>query len=307
LIAAGLVCVVLGVAVAQIAMSFPRQRTRNLVFAGLFALLFVPQLPPLAQLVIDREIPNWQLIIRHWADTNITPGTVIVYREHERTFNPFWGGIPHRYWFDWWLTKDILEYPLDEWREDRGMSYAIIPVLYWEKLRASEEGQAFLGKLLRLRDFVHPPTRREAGGIFYRLWRMDHELDVHFGDQIILTGYDQNPESDLEPGDTIEFTLYWNAPTTPNDNYQLFMHLVPVDEYRVLAQYDRSPTVPERLTLTWDEPSETLISPPFPLAIPADLSPGDYRVMIGLYNFETGARLSVGAGDAYELARISIR
>src|SRR5690606_25091454 len=114
------------------------------------------------------------------------------------------------------------------------------------------------------------------------------------------------PEDGFRPGDAVEFTLYWNAPTTPTDNYQLFMHLVPLDNYQVLAQHDSVPAVPERLTLTWNEPSETLISPPFALEIPNDLPPGDYRVMIGLYNFETGVRLPVGSGDAYELTRIRI-
>jgi hypothetical protein len=249
---------------------------------------------------------NWQVIIRQWADINLSAGTVIVYNPHERTFNPIWGGIPGRQWFDWWLTEDILEYPLQEWVEDRQMKYALLPTSQQVALEQMPAGRDLLAKMLRLRDFVHPPIRREPEGIFYRLWRMEHELDVRFGDQIILTGYDQNPAADIQPGDRVEFTLYWNAPTTPDDNYQLFMHLVPLDEYEVLAQHDSSPAVPERLTLTWDEPSETLISPSFALDIPADLPPGDYRVMMGLYKFETGTRLPVGAGDAYELTRIHI-
>ncbi len=265
-----------------------------------------PQIVSLRALVNDREVQNWQVIIRQWADVNLSPGTVIVYDEHGRTFNPNWGGIQGRQWFDWWVTEDILEYPLEEWVDDRVMTYTLLPIPQQRQLESSEAGRDLLSQMLRLRDFVHPPTRREPEGIFYRLWRMEHELEINFGDQIILTGYDQQPTTDLQPGDTVEFTLYWQAATTPADNYQLFMHLVPLDEYAVLAQHDSSPAVPERLTLTWTEPSETLISPPFPLTLPPDLPSGEYRVMVGLYKFETGVRLSVGTGDAYELTRIQI-
>ena len=45
----------------------------------------------------------------------------------------------------------------------------------------------------------------------------------------------------------------------------------------------------------------------FALPLPANgLPPGDYRLITGFYNVDTGARLPVAAGDAAELARFSV-
>jgi hypothetical protein len=307
--ATALACVVLGAAAAQIIYIIPgRALYRVAALVALALLLVGPQIRPTIALVRNREVQSWHVIIRQWADVNLEPGTVIVYNENRNTFNPFWGGIQGRKWFDWWPTDNILEYSLEEWVEQRGMSYALLPIGDYRALQETVEGQAYLSNTLLLRQFVHPPARREAEGAFLRLWRMQHETEVHFGDAIVLTGYDQSADS-AQPGDAVEFTFYWNAPATPDDNYSLFVHLVPEDEYTVLAQADGSPAVPERPTLSWDEPGETLISPPFALTIPPDLAPGDYRVLIGLYNFSTGVRLPVAGselGDAYLLTLLHV-
>lgn len=306
--AMGLGFILLGAAAAQIIYCLPSLKLRTVVAPLLAALVVVPQLQPTIALASSRAVDPWPVIVREWADTNLTPGTIIVYSTSDRWFNPLWGGIPHRKWFDWWKTSDIHEYPLDEWVEQRRMSYAAVPISIYRNWSDSEAGQEWLSRTLLLREFVHPPVRREAEVAFLRLWRMQHETDVHFGDHIRMTGYDQSAEL-VHSGDTVDFTFYWNAPTTPDDNYSLFVHLVPEDEYTVLAQADGSPAVPERLTLSWDEPTETLISPPFTLTIPPDLAPGNYRVVIGLYNFSTGVRLPVAdsdLGDAYLLTTLHV-
>jgi hypothetical protein len=73
-----------------------------------------------------------------------------------------------------------------------------------------------------------------------------------------------------------------------------------------LAQADGTPTVPDRPTLTWSDPSETLISLPLTITIPANLEAGDYRVFVGLYNYVTGERLPVGAESAFLLTTVSL-
>ena len=138
---------------------------------------------------------------------------------------------------------------------------------------------------------------------------MQHESDVRFGEHIRLVGHDVH---DPDPGGSLSFTFYWNAPTRPPENYSLFLHLVAADGTSPFAQVDGNPAVPERLTQTWDRADETLISPRFTLTLPPDLAPGDYRILLGLYNFETGARLPLqdaqGApqGDAWEVTRLRI-
>jgi uncharacterized protein with PQ loop repeat len=300
-------CVLFGAAVGQIVFAIPR---RWLVPAGVVAaavglLIVLPQFRASLALVQSRRLPESRVELRRWFDTNLEPGTVIVDRDNHLTFNPIWGGIPHRTWVDWWETSTITENTLAEWRE-RDMSYAAIPRGQVDELRQSDEGRAYLDSLLHLRDFYTPPAARGPEMSFYRLWRMDVERDVHFGEAITLLGYDLSAVQ-AQPGDSLTFRFYWQAAQTPTDNYSLFIHLVPRDADDVLAQADGSPAVPERPTLTWDDPGETLISPSFTVNLPETLSPGRYRIFIGLYNYATGQRLPVDSGaDALLLTDIRI-
>ena len=190
--------------------------------------------------------------------------TILIYHESERWFNPFWSGIPHRQWFDWLETEDVLERPLQEWIETHKITWLALPITEWDRLQGSDEGRAFLAQLLPLRDFTGPPRRSGIEVALYRLWRMQHESDIRFGEHIRLVGYDLHDPDPL-PGDPMAFTFYWNAPTRPPENYSLFLHLVAADGTSPFAQVDGNPAVPERLTQTWDRADETLISPRFTL------------------------------------------
>ena len=86
-----------------------------------------------------------------------------------------------------------------------------------------------------------------------------------------------------------------------------------IDQVDVLAQADGNPAKPDRLSLTWVHLDETLISPDFTLTVPSDLPTGEYRLLIGLYNYQTGVRLPVyaldnpsGVDGAFQLQTFSI-
>ncbi|MBN1119958.1 MAG: glycosyltransferase family 39 protein [Anaerolineae bacterium] len=302
-------CVLVGAAVAQIVYIVPeRWRSIGQVVIPLAAVLpiMIPQTQADWELVAERMPPDRRVAIREWFDTNLEAGTVIVTYENEKTFNPFWGGLQGRQWFDWWRTEDIMEYSVEEWRDERYMAYAILPRWKVEAMEATEDGQDYFGQMLHLRDFYAPPEMRGPEVAVYRLWKMQHEVDIRFGDMITLQGYDISTV-EARPGDVVTLRFYWQATSTPPENYSLFVHLMPADEVRVITQADGNPAVPERLTRTWDEPTEILISPEFALTIPEGTPPGDYRLLVGLYNFETGVRLPVGdgafgsVGDSYEI------
>lgn len=303
----------LAAAVAQLLSIVREARIRRLMHLLLSAYLIFFLFLPSLRLVLDYRVLPWPVIVRNWVDDNLESSTILIY-DHvrmNRWFNPTWGGIPHRVWFDWWPTDDIRDHSLDELIETHKITWALIPLPDQRHLTESEEGKALLDQMLLIREFRAPPLRREGETVLYRLWRMQHETDLRFGEHIRLSGYDLH-SPDAQPGDSLEFTLYWNAASTPPENYSFFLHLVADDDPRPLAQVDGNPAVPARLTQTWDRPEETLISPRISLALPPDLPPGDYRVLLGLYNFESGARLPVrdasGAdpGDAWELLRLNI-
>ncbi len=304
-----LLFVLAGAALAQIVAVVPGRRLRALAATGLSAYLLLLLIGPAVANVQQRRILPWPVIVRPWVDANLKPGTILIYHESERWFNPFWSGIPHRQWFDWLETEDVLERPLQEWIETHKITWLALPVAERDRLQGSDEGRAFLAQLLPLRDFTGPPKRSGIEVALYRMWRMQHENDVRFGDHIRLVGHDVH---DPDPGGSLSFTFYWNAPTRPPGNYSLFLHLVAADGTSPFAQVDGNPAAPERLTQTWDRADETLISPRFTLTLPPDLAPGDYRILLGLYNFETGARLPLqdaqGApqGDAWEVTRLRI-
>lgn len=310
--ATAIVCVFVGASIWQALQlarfhqaSLPALRwSAALVLVAVTLLVWLPQLVQDRALVQSRRLPDTRVQLRQWFDLNLDPGTVIVDIDNHKTFNPIWGGIPHRQWVDWWLSSNLLEYPLQEWRDVRGMSYAVLSLTSIHEIEQTPEGRAYLSQMLRLRDFSGGQSRGPQMALF-RLWRMEHEIDVQFGDAIHLIGYDQIPES-ARPGDALTFRFYWKANQTPLDNYSLFIHLIPIGEYRILAQLDGAPAAPDRPTLTWNDPSETLISPPLTITLPATLAAGDYRVILGLYNYVTGERLTIGAESAYLLTTISV-
>jgi hypothetical protein len=116
------------------------------------------------------------------------------------------------------------------------------------------------------------------------------ETGITFGEQITLAGYDLNQSADASAR-TITFRPYWRIQQQPTTNYSMFVHLYPVETDQILVQRDGSPASLQRLTLTWDDPRELYIGSDVNLSIPADLPPGQYRLVIGLYDFNTGQRL----------------
>jgi hypothetical protein len=273
--------------------------------------LLTVHLHDLEKVVRDRVLPDRRVEIREWFDINLEPAPVIVEWWNHKIFNPPYGGIEGRYWFDWIRADDLMEESLADWRE-QGAVYAILPDYAVDDLESTPEGQAYLDAMLPLRVFDNPDQRAPVMTA-YRLWRMQVETDVPFGDQIHLVGYDVDGGIPSAAGESLRLRFYWQASAPPVDNYSLFVHVMPVDRVEVITQADGNPARSDRLSLTWTEPSETLISPLFEITLPPDLSAGDYRVLIGLYNYQTGVRLPVGAADnasdvegAYQLLTFTV-
>ncbi len=98
-------------------------------------------------------------------------------------------------------------------------------------------------------------------------------------------------------GDTLDFTLRWQAGQAPPAfDYAITAQLFAADGAKV-AQLDWQPTDlfgPRPMT-SW-RPEETLWDRQ-QLPLPATLAPGEYRLAIGVYNWQTGERLVVTAGE----------
>jgi hypothetical protein len=123
---------------------------------------------------------------------------------------------------------------------------------------------------------------------------IDHTIYASFDDQIELIGYNLSSTDGA-----VDITLHWRAVQVPENDYTVFVHLLD-GEGNVIAQHDGQPQGGTYPTSVWDDGE--VVADDHPLVLPPDLSPGDYRLRVGLYRLETGERLPVaGGGDSVEL------
>jgi hypothetical protein len=164
---------------------------------------------------------------------------------------------------------------------------------------------SFLNQLTLVKTIPAAPDREGAAISFYRLLPPQVSAGFDFGGQVKLAGYDINTTT-LKSGETIVLRPYWRVNQPPASNYSMFVHLYPKDEDQLLAQYDGAPSVLERPTLTWDDINELYIGANVSIALPADLAAGDYRLALGLYDYNTGTRLTGSDGATYFSIPVSV-
>ncbi len=116
-----------------------------------------------------------------------------------------------------------------------------------------------------------------------------NRLQADLGGEITLLGYGiDGGESQPGPGRTINVTLYWQAQTRPTADYTVFLHLA-APSGPPYAQDDGQPREGTYPTSFWDVGE--VVTETRTLRVPADLDPGDYQLVVGMYLLETGTRL----------------
>jgi mannosyltransferase len=141
-----------------------------------------------------------------------------------------------------------------------------------------------------------------------------HALDIHLqnpetGDDIALLGYSLGSDKVAAPAgvsapagtpaaDIAEITLFWQAEQTPGRRYKVFLHVLD-DQDQIVGQRDSEPGGGARLTTLW-QPGE-IVADPYGVQIHPATPPGVYRVEVGMYDPETGVRLTTpeGAGQVW--------
>jgi hypothetical protein len=112
------------------------------------------------------------------------------------------------------------------------------------------------------------------------------------------------PALALKPGSTLDLTLYWRAEAEMRTNYTVFTQLLDPAK-QVVAQVDLQPQGGSAPTTTW-LPGE-IVADSYKLPLPADLPPGDYRLITGMYDPATGERLPVtSGGDFVPLGEVKV-
>jgi hypothetical protein len=115
---------------------------------------------------------------------------------------------------------------------------------------------------------------------------------VRLGERVRLHGFDleQNPE-------LMRVTLYWQAQQRMSQSYKVFVHLIDAQTGMLVAQSDGVPRQ-WRYPTTWWEADEVVADPvELPLA---EVPPGEYQLLVGMYDEATGERLpAVAAGERF--------
>jgi uncharacterized membrane protein len=133
-------------------------------------------------------------------------------------------------------------------------------------------------------------------------------LDAGFGNAIRLDGVTLPGQA--KAGDAVPFTLHWHATAPVTTDNSAFVHLLDAGGNKV-AQLDWTPhdTISQLPTTSW--PVDWPVADRQTLPLPPELAPGDYTLIAGLYDWQTGVRLPVtgrdaGAGDVAVLGPIRI-
>jgi 4-amino-4-deoxy-L-arabinose transferase-like glycosyltransferase len=142
----------------------------------------------------------------------------------------------------------------------------------------------------------------------YAAVEVPNRLDANLGGQVTLLGYDIDCRA-VVPGGEANVTLYWAAQVPVPADYTVFLHLA-APEGPPYAQADSQPQRGAYPTPFWDVGE--VVTDPHTVVVPADLPPGEYPLITGVYLLETGERLpwlaldGSSRGDAVPLLTLTI-
>jgi hypothetical protein len=119
-------------------------------------------------------------------------------------------------------------------------------------------------------------------------------VHLSFGQHITLNGYTLNDDQ-FVPGDIVQVTLFWQTAEPLNQRYKVFLHLIDASG-QTIAQRDSEPGGGLNLTTIW-QPGQ-VISDNHGLLIPAGVPPGQYTILLGLYDIaDPTARLPITTNE----------
>jgi hypothetical protein len=127
------------------------------------------------------------------------------------------------------------------------------------------------------------------------IWRPDHLVGAEIGPGVFLEGYSLAPGRS-RPGEKAELSIFWRSTqVSPEAKVKVFVHVRKADsqdviraDHWILEDYVVPSSRWERLVA-----HDSLIRDDSILDLPADLSPGTYKILVGLYKPDSLERLPV--------------
>ncbi len=154
------------------------------------------------------------------------------------------------------------------------------------------------GTLLRLGGFVKTPDgqwqQQPAIPDTYAA-QPAQPIDAQYGDAIVLSAFSAPPTA--QAGKSVPLRLQWMRTAAAPPNLSRFVHVIDAAGNKV-AQVDGQVTdafgpLP---VATW--PENTAVNDLMTLDLPVTLPPGEYTVIAGLYDWQSGERLPAGGAAA---------
>jgi hypothetical protein len=120
-------------------------------------------------------------------------------------------------------------------------------------------------------------------------------LETAMIDGLTFLGYDSRSEL-IQPGEDLAIDLYWKATGRPSRDYTVFVHLVDAGG-NLMTTADGPPLSGDYPTSYWRDGD--LVVDEHIMAMPVDLRPGPYRILVGFYDPDTLVRVGLldGTGD----------
>ncbi|MFQ5811978.1 MAG: glycosyltransferase family 39 protein [Anaerolineae bacterium] len=118
---------------------------------------------------------------------------------------------------------------------------------------------------------------------------MQHTVAANLDYKALLIGYGLAAQ-EIEAGETLRLTLYWQALAEMEKRYTVFVHLLDSDN-RIVAQMDSEPLGGTHPTTEWQ--FGEIVRDNYGLLITPDTPPGEYLLEVGMYYLPTLERLPV--------------
>jgi hypothetical protein len=183
-----------------------------------------------------------------------------------------------------WAAGEIVA---DPWRLELPANLSpgdyILQVTLFDAATQAQAGQTKLGAITVIKRPQH-----------FDMPALPHSINKQLGAQITLLGYHLMTQP-IMGGGRLRLTLYWQAKGAVATSYTVFVHLLDA-QGRVVAQHDGLPadgTIP-----TTDWAASEIISDRHLIEF-SKLTPGDYRLIAGMYDPATGERLSATEGEDF--------
>lgn len=147
---------------------------------------------------------------------------------------------------------------------------------------------------IRAMTYVTPKTETQA----WPMWQTKAE----FGDRLRLAEYSLSSLK-ATGGETLMLRLIWDIMASTGSGYTVFIHLLD-EQGRVAAQRDDPLMRDGHAATQWHEGdrAESHVG----LRIPSSVKPGEYRLIMGVYEPQTGQRLPIAGTDHLDAGTISV-